>query len=171
MLLELTDIAPTGEAIGRYEGLVIFVPYALPGELVEVELVHRRRTYARARLLKVVRPSVERITPPCPYFGVCGGCEWQHVGIEIQRAYKTRAVREQLARIGKLPNAEVQPCLGSDQPYNYRNHTQFVISANAKPSYNVAGSQTVVEVDQCPIIDTSLNDLLRSHDADPAPIS
>ena len=164
MLLELTDIAPTGEAIGRHEGMVVFVPYALPGELVEVELVHRRRTFGRARLLKVVRPSADRIIPPCPYFGVCGGCEWQHTPIEVQRAYKTRAVKEQLTRIGRLPNVEVLPCLGVDQPYNYRNHTQFVISANGKPSYNVAGSATVIEIDECPIIDASLNDLLHVQD-------
>lgn len=170
MFLELTDIAPTGEAIGRHEGMVIFVPYALPGELVEVELVHRRRTFGRARLLKVVRPSADRISPPCPYFGVCGGCEWQHIPIEVQRTYKTRAVKEQFTRIGRLPNVEVQPCLGAAQPYNYRNHTQFVISANGKASYNVAGAATVIEVDECPIIDASLNDLLHAKDTETSAI-
>ena len=164
-------MAPTGEALGRHEGMVIFVPYALPGERVEVELVHRRRTFARARLLSVLRPSPDRVHPPCSYFGVCGGCEWQHATIEAQRAYKTRAVKEQLTRIGKLPDAEVQPCIGGDHPYGYRNHTQFVLSPSGKPGYYVAGSKNVVEVDECLIIDRSLNELLRSQGNEPAPIS
>jgi 23S rRNA (uracil1939-C5)-methyltransferase len=164
MQLELTEIAPTGEAIGRHEGMVIFVPCALPGELVEIELVHRRRTFARARLVKVIRPSMERITPPCPYFGLCGGCEWQHVGIAQQRAYKTQAVKEQFTRIARLSDVEVQPCLGTDQPYHYRNHTQVVVSPHERPGFNMAGTNNVVEIDACPITDDRLNDLLAAKD-------
>jgi 23S rRNA (uracil1939-C5)-methyltransferase len=169
MQLELTEIAPTGEAIGRHEGMVVFVPYALPGELVEVELVHRRRTFARARLVKVIRPSMERITPPCPYFGLCGGCEWQHVGIAQQRAYKTQAVKEQFTHIARLPDVEVQPCLGTDQPYHYRNHTQVVVSPHGRPGFNMAGTNKVVEIDACRISDARLNDLLVSQGAGKPP--
>ena len=168
MQLELTDIAPTGEAIGRHEGMVIFVPYSLPGELVEIELVHRRRSYARARLIKVLRPSPNRVVPACPYFGACGGCEWQHVDIETQRSFKTQAIKEQFKRIGKLPDVDVRPCLGADQPYHYRNHTQLIVSPQGHPGFNKAGTNQVVEIDACPITDDRLNDLLVPHAGSPS---
>jgi 23S rRNA (uracil1939-C5)-methyltransferase len=166
MIIELTDMAPTGEAIGRHDGLVIFVPYGLPGEQVEIEVVHQRRNFARGRLVQVLRPSDRRIAPPCPYFGphagACGGCEWQHADYAAQLEFKTRAVREQLVRIGRFAAPDVQPCLPSPRPYHYRNHTQLVLSPQGRPGYYMAGSHDVVEIEQCPIAAEPLNDLLRT---------
>ncbi|MFQ5886769.1 MAG: TRAM domain-containing protein, partial [Anaerolineae bacterium] len=96
--LQLTDIAHGGEALGRHEGKVIFVPYALPGEEVLVEIVQDKGRYARARLLEVVRPSPDRVEPRCPHFGTCGGCQWQHMAYEAQLRFKEGVLHDQLER-------------------------------------------------------------------------
>ena len=168
MVLELTDMAPTGEAIGRHEGMVIFVPLSMPGERVEVELVHRRRNYARARLLQVLRPAPERVQPPCPYFGRCGGCEWQHIELHAQRMFKTRAVKEQLSRIGKLPDVKVLDCLGTTHDYHYRNHIQLALTTQGKPGYHQGGTTSVIEITECPTADPKLNELLHPRQEQPA---
>ena len=160
MILELTDMAPTGEAIGRLDGMVVFVPYALPGETVEVEIVHRRRTFARGRVVGIVRSSSHRVQPPCPYFTVCGGCEWQHIEASQQLLYKSQAVKEQLSHIGKLPDCVVQPCMAGPLVYGYRNHTQLAFSPNGALGYRRAGSWQVVEISQCLLVDSHLNELI-----------
>jgi 23S rRNA (uracil1939-C5)-methyltransferase len=160
MEIELTDMAPTGEAIGRDEGMIIFVPLGLPGERVEVEVTHRRRNYARARLVRVLRAAPERVEPRCPYFGACGGCEWQHASVTAQLAFKTRAVREQFRRIGKFDDAPVLPCIPSPVEYGYRNHTQFVLSSRGRPGYYAASTKMVVEVEECPISNPAINQQL-----------
>jgi len=78
--VELTTMAHGGDALGRHEGKVLFVPYAIPGETVRAEIADDRGHYAFARLVEVLQPSAERTEPPCPYFGAgkCGGCQWQH---------------------------------------------------------------------------------------------
>jgi 23S rRNA (uracil1939-C5)-methyltransferase len=161
--LELTQLAPTGEAIGRHEGKVVFVPYTLPGERVEVELEHQRRSYARARLLRVVHPARERVTPPCPYFGRCGGCQWQHMTYAAQLAAKTRGVQEQFTRIGKFEAVTVQPCMGSPRDYGYRNHIQYVLSPRGHVGYYRSQSNAVIEIDHCAIADPVLNELVRGE--------
>lgn len=154
--LTLTGMAPTGEAIGRYEGMVVFVPYGLPGEQVRVRLTLRKRNFARGEILAVEQPSPARMSPPCPYFGRCGGCDWQHAAYAAQLEYKTAIVREQLARIGKLPDAEVRTCVPSPQPYQYRNHARLAVDQHARPGYRAAGSHAVVAVDECRILEPAL---------------
>jgi 23S rRNA (uracil1939-C5)-methyltransferase len=154
--LTLTGMAPTGEAIGRHAGMVVFVPYGLPGEQVRVRLTVRKRNFARGVILAVEQPSPARVSPPCPYFGRCGGCDWQHAAYAAQLEYKTGIVREQLARIGKLPDAEVRTCVPGPQPYQYRNHARLAVDQHARPGYRAAGSHAVVAVDECRILEPAL---------------
>lgn len=161
MRVALTEMSPSGEAVGRADGLVVFARYALPGEIADVTITHRRRSYARGVAGAIIRPSPVRVAPPCPHFGVCGGCEWQHADYNAQVSFKTRIVREQLARIGKLPHADVLPCLPCPRPYGYRNHTQVAMAADGAIGYREAGSQRVTPVRACPILDPSLEQLLR----------
>ena len=102
--LELDAMAYGGEAIGRHEGRAIFVPYAIPGEQVRVELTEDHGRYARARLIEIVRPSAVRVAPPCPFFGddKCGGCQWQHIDTNVQPRMKGLVTLDQLVRIGKF---------------------------------------------------------------------
>ena len=166
MILDLTNMAPTGEAIGRYEGLVVFVPFGLPDETVEAEVTHRRRNYAHARITRVLHPSPHRVTPPCPYFGICGGCEWQHIANAAQLSFKSQSVHEQLSRIGRLAGVNVLPCLPSPDIYGYRNHTQFVLSHNYRPGYYAGGSKTVLEVEDCLILAPALRESITVHNVD-----
>jgi 23S rRNA (uracil1939-C5)-methyltransferase len=162
MILELTSMSPTGEAIARHEGKVVFVPFGIPGEVVQAQINHSRRSYARAQLLQIIQPAPDRVTPPCAYFGACGGCEWQHIQYDAQLKFKTQAVIEQLVRIGKFHEPPVRACISSAYSYQYRNHTQFVISANGKPGYYIAASNQIIEVTDCPILQPGLNELLSA---------
>ena len=162
MQVELTEMAPSGEAVGRAGNLVVFVRYGLPGEIVEVEVTQRRKNYARGRVAQVIRASPNRVQPKCPHFGVCGGCEWQHAGYDAQVAFKTRIVSEQLTRIGKFVSPEVLPCLPSPKAYGYRNHSQIAFDPDGAPGYYLAGSRHVMPVVTCPILDEALEDLLQS---------
>ncbi|MCS6772715.1 MAG: class I SAM-dependent RNA methyltransferase [Anaerolineae bacterium] len=164
MRLTLDRIAPTGEAVGRAEsGLVVFVPFGLPGEEVEVRLVHRRRHFARARLLRVLRPSPDRVVPLCPHFANCGGCDWQHIAYDAQVRFKTEIVREQFARMGGIRDAPVRPCLPSPQPYGYRNRIQLVSAGEGRLGYRARHSHQVVPIAACPIAAPEINAWLRTH--------
>lgn len=160
MIIELKRMAPTGEAIGHHEGLILFVPFGLPGDLVEVEVTVRRTNYARARITRIIRPSPERIIPPCRYFGSCGGCEWQHIPYEQQLAYKAVAVREQFIKVGKFGEVEVQPCIGSPDRIHYRNHTQLVLSEDGRPGYYRASSHSLVEIEECLVVSPAINAMI-----------
>jgi 23S rRNA (uracil1939-C5)-methyltransferase len=125
--LDLESMAFGGEAIGRADGQVIFVPFAIPGEAVRVVQEKAKKGYSRTRLLEVLRSSPERVSPPCTYFGTCGGCQWQHVTYEAQLRFKREVVVEQLRRLGGFADAEryVRPTLGMVTPWEYRNHMRF----------------------------------------------
>ena len=163
----LTDMAQTGEAIGRVDGIVLFVPFGMPGDRAEVLVTERKRTFARGQLLRLVEPAPDRVTPPCPYFTICGGCEWQHMPYAEQVRLKETNVRTHLTRIGKVRDPHVRPCLPSPQPYGYRNHARLQWSATGALGYRAARSHEVVVVEQCPILEPALNaDLHRLTLAD-----
>src|SRR3954468_10709477 len=90
--LDLDAMAFGGEAIGRVDGQVVFVPYALPGERVRVATERAKKASTGTRLIEVLRPGPERVTPPCPHFGACGGCQYQHVNYPAQLRYKEGVV-------------------------------------------------------------------------------
>jgi tRNA/tmRNA/rRNA uracil-C5-methylase (TrmA/RlmC/RlmD family) len=156
IVLTMTGMAPGGEAVGRHEGLVVFVTGALPGETVRAAVTERRSTWARARLLDVLEAAPERTAPRCRHFGVCGGCDWQQIEDSAQVAFKTGIVREQLARLARLPHAEVRPCLPSPSSYGYRNSTRLAATADGRPGYRLRGSHTVFAVEECPILEPVL---------------
>src|SRR5271165_797312 len=109
--VEPTDLAYGGDAVGRYEGRVLFVPGGIPGERVRVEIVEERRGHARAELLEILRPAPERIEPAYPELMDCS-CHWQHIAYPAQLTWKAHIVRQLLVRIGKQPDAQVHPTIG-----------------------------------------------------------
>lgn len=158
--LDLQTATYGGESLGRLpDGRAVFVPYALPGERVRVQLTETRRSFARARLLEVLRPAPQRIAARCPHFGVCGGCHYQHLSYPDQCALKTSLVQDQLQRIGKLNAPPVQPILPATSPWNYRNSIQFHLDELGRLSYQQANSHQLVAIRECHLPQTAINDL------------
>jgi predicted RNA-binding protein with TRAM domain len=149
--IDLDGITHGGEAVGRLpDGKACFVPYAIPGERVRVEVVEERKRWARARVVEVVRPSPERVTAPCPYFGQdkCGGCQLQHLAPAAQPALKRRIVTEQLARIGRIVDPPVAETVVV-RPFGYRNRARFGVDAQGRLGYRRAQSHDLVPIDRC----------------------
>ncbi|MCR4408134.1 MAG: 23S rRNA (uracil(1939)-C(5))-methyltransferase RlmD [Anaerolineae bacterium] len=162
--LELTGIAHGGDALGRYEGQAIFVPYGIPDEKTSVEIIEDRGRWARARLVEVLRPSPHRVNPPCPYFGQCGGCQWQHMDYQAQLVYKRIIVSEQLHHLGGLEDFLVEPTLPSPDIWHYRNHAQFAPSPDGGLGFRSSRSRQVVPITECLLLHPLLSDLFSALD-------
>ena len=123
--LEIESAAYEGKSVGRADGLVIFVPFAVPGDRVLARVVKRRRKYAEARIEEVLRPSVDRVEPRCIYFRTCGGCRLQNVAYARQLEAKREQVTSLLERIGRFPDPPVAETLPAPSRYLYRNKMEF----------------------------------------------
>jgi 23S rRNA (uracil1939-C5)-methyltransferase len=158
--LTLTDLAFGGEAIGRLDGRVIFVPFGLPGETVLVELIEDKHDFGRARILEVLDPSPDRVTPPCPYYFECGGCSFQHAAYSAQLAFKRQVVVEQLRRIGHFPEPDdlVRPTIGMLSPWEYRNHVRFTVGRRfGELCFTRRGGRGLMRIDRCLISQPQIN--------------
>ena len=147
-IVELSDLAHGGEAVGRLDGKAVFVAGGIPGERVRVEITEDARRFSRARLVQVLDPSPDRVAPPCPYYGACGGCHLQHIHYERQLALKTEVVRTQLQRVAGIAEPHVLPMVGMAEPWGYRNQVQLHVRGNAV-GYQRPQSHAIVPVDRC----------------------
>ena len=123
----IEDMGNDGEGIGRADGMALFIKDAVIGDRVEAKIMKAKKHYAYARLERVLQPSPYRVEPPCPVARPCGGCQLQMLDYRQQLAYKQRKVENALRRIGGLEQVKVQPILGMEHPYRYRNKAQFPI--------------------------------------------
>ena len=126
--LDITDIAFGGRGLARLNGLAIFVDQAVPGDRGLVRIIKKRKNYAEARLVELLSASADRVKPPCPYSGYCGGCKWQFLNYEKQLEYKRRHVVESLRHIGAIEDVPVHQTLPAPRIYNYRNKMEFSCS-------------------------------------------
>ena len=124
----ITDIGSEGNAVARVNDMVLFVPGMIPGDVVDVRVVRKRRRYMEGVAVAVTNPSPDRIEPPCRHFGVCGGCRWQHLPYEKQLFYKEKQVKDNLIHIGHISIPEISPIIGSENEYFYRNKLEFTFS-------------------------------------------
>jgi 23S rRNA (uracil1939-C5)-methyltransferase len=159
-------MAHGGDAVGHHEGQAVFVPLGIAGETVRVEVVEERKQFLRARLLEVISPSAERVAPPCPYFGRCGGCHWQHIAYPAQLRFKRDTVQSLLERTGRQRQPRVLPVLGMDTPWHYRNHVQLQRDAAGNMGYYALKSHEVVPVEHCLIAHPLLDELWGALDID-----
>jgi 23S rRNA (uracil1939-C5)-methyltransferase len=148
--LRIEDIAFGGKGVARANGKAVFVPYTIEEETVSAEIVREKKQFAEAELFEVKQSSPDRVSPPCPYFGRCGGCAYQHIDYHHQLAIKWRQVRVALQRIGKLKDIPMRPIVPSPKQYAYRNR----ITVHAQD--NVIGffrrdSHQLIDVEYCPI--------------------
>ena len=170
LTLRLDTMTYGGAALGRVEGKAIFVTGGLPGEVVRVIVEEDRAHYARARLLEVIEPSPDRLAPRCPHFGFdatsCGGCHWQHIDYAAQLRFKTAIVREQLQRLGRIPDPPVRDIIPSPAQWQYRNHAQFHAAPDGALGFQAARSHRVVPIDECFAIAPPLQEWLHAQRQD-----
>ncbi|MBO5616206.1 MAG: 23S rRNA (uracil(1939)-C(5))-methyltransferase RlmD [Prevotella sp.] len=121
----ITDIAAEGKSLVRINDLVVFVPFCVPGDVVDLQIKRKKHSYAEAEVVRFVKYSDKRTEPMCEHFGVCGGCKWQNLPYEEQLAFKQKQVHDQLTRIGKIELPEFMPIKGSVKTSEYRNKLDF----------------------------------------------
>lgn len=124
----ITDVAAEGKAIAKVDNLVIFVPYVVPGDVVDLQIKRKKHSYAEAEAIAIKKYSELRAKPFCKHFGVCGGCKWQCLPYEEQLRFKQKQVWDNLTRIGKIELPEMMPILGSKHVAHYRNKLEFGFS-------------------------------------------
>lgn len=124
----ITDVAAEGKAIAKVDGMAVFVPNVVPGDVVDVQLTRKKHNYAEGRVVRFVSYSENRVEPFCEHFGICGGCKWQMLPYDLQLKYKQKQVADNLTRIGKVELPEISPILGAPKTTFYRNKLEFTFS-------------------------------------------
>jgi tRNA/tmRNA/rRNA uracil-C5-methylase (TrmA/RlmC/RlmD family) len=172
--LTIHDIAFGGEGVGRVDEFVVFVPFVVAGEMVEAEITEIKKNFARAKLLRVVAASPDRVEPPCVYFGKCGGCQYQHIAYEAQLRIKQKQIADLFERVGKISAEKIAPVIPCPAPYGYRNRIMIRSQWN-KPEQKlnigfVRGDCGLVEdIEECKISEPALNEQIQHVRAHPPP--
>ncbi len=126
--LEIIDAGAEGKAVAKHEGLTVFVPGVVPGDIVDVMVLKKKKSYAEARCTRIVKPSPFRIEPKCEHFGLCGGCKWQMLDYEKQLFYKQKQVTDNFQHLGHFEYPAPQPILASEKQYFYRNKLEYTFT-------------------------------------------
>ncbi len=153
--LRIEKLVYGGKGLGRVNGRIVFVPYVAPGDLVVAEETARKSGFSEAKVVRVLESSKYRVKPICPYFGRCGGCDWQHIDYEQQLNAKRLIVEENLQKIGKIRNPRIDEVVPSPSPWNYRNRAQVKVK-DGKVGFFGKNSHQLVEVDRCPLLKKDL---------------
>lgn len=172
--LQISDIAFGGEGVARVEEFVLFVPFVIVGETVEAQITEVKKNFARAKLVKVIQASPERVAAPCPYFGACGGCQYQHITYAEQLRIKHKQISDLFERVGKISRAVISPVVPCPQPYGYRNRIMIRSQWN-KPEQKLnigfirADCGLVEDITECKIAEPALSDQIKQVRANPPP--
>jgi 23S rRNA (uracil1939-C5)-methyltransferase len=165
-LLTIEKLVHGGKGLAHDGSLAVFLPRVLPGERVRVLLDLPRKGYAQGQLVDVVSPSADRITPPCPVYGRCGGCQLQHAAPHAQLELKRTILSETLARIGGLRDLSVPPLIPSPENFGYRSRARFALfrdgQGKAALAYHEEGSSRLVPITECLLLAPPLNRMLAS---------
>jgi len=172
--LPVDTLAFGGKGVARLDDFVVFVPGAVPGDVVRATITKAKKRYAEARVVELVTPSPDRVPPACPMFGRCGGCMWQDLAYCVQLDYKARQVRESLEHLGGLSDFEMRPAMGMGRPWRYRNRADFAVGmgeAGAIVGFRPPGRwDTVLPLSECHLLGsgmeavrTTVEDWLRGH--------
>jgi 23S rRNA (uracil1939-C5)-methyltransferase len=161
--LRIDSLAFGGSGIGRLDGKAIFVPLTAPGDRIRCRIVRDKGRWAEAEMVDILEPAPERITPPCPVFGICGGCQWQFLPYSGQAQWKERIYRDLLQRQAGVAPENILPIVAAPDPYAYRSRAQLKC-INTPQGFNLGyfrrGSHVVVGISACPLLPKGLNDLI-----------
>lgn len=158
--LQIEKLVYGGEGLARQEGRVVLTPFVLPGETVQAQLTRQKNDLWRGALTSITQPAPERVTPPCPYFGECGGCHLQQAGYSYQVQQKIAMLREVLRRVGRLDAPESIEAITAE-PLHYRNRSQFHFR-DGQLGYLAQGTHTLVPIDHCPISSPKINEVIKA---------
>ena len=159
--LKIEKIVPGGYGLAFAENLTVFVGLAAPGDQLKVRIHQLKGKTAFAEIVEIIEPSVNRIEPPCVYFGRCGGCDFQQLNYEAQLAAKVGIVKDCLTRIGKINYENEIRIIGSPKPFGYRARAQWHVNTRRKKiGYFQRKSHDVIDVVRCPIITSELQEVL-----------
>ncbi len=162
--IPITGLSHSGEGVGRFRNFTVFVPYAVPGDTIDVRIEEVHKNYARGELAFVRSPSPDRVQPRCGLFYECGGCQLQQVDYQAQLALKTKVVEDAVTRLGRLQGVEVKPCLGASDPWYYRNKVQFPVGLSEGRlvvGCYTRGTHDIVPADECYIQHQTNNRIMR----------
>jgi tRNA/tmRNA/rRNA uracil-C5-methylase (TrmA/RlmC/RlmD family) len=174
IILTIHDLAFGGEGVGRVDDFVVFIPFVITGETVEAEITEVKKNFARAKLLRVVTPAPERVTPECKYFGACGGCQYQHLDYAAQLRVKQKQIADLFERVGKISRAVVAPVIPCPVPYGYRNRIMIRSQWNGPAKKLEIGfirtdNKFVEDITECKIAEPALNEQILHVRAHPPP--
>lgn len=159
MKLKVEKFVYGGYGIGYIDGKSFLVPYVLPGEEVEVEVLKEKKSYSECQLRQVIEPSIYRQKPPCVYYQICGGCDIQHTPYDNQLRLKVEMFEEQLRRVGKV-QTHIEEILISQEPFGYRNRVQFKFDGVNFGFYRRDSNQTV-DIDRCMLLKEDINQIIK----------
>ena len=176
--ITITAVAAEGKALARVDDKVVFVPFVVPGDVVDLQVKRKKHSFMEAVAVKFHEYSNDRTTPRCQHFGVCGGCKWQCLKYEEQLRWKQQQVVDNLTRIGKIELPEISPILGSEKIYEYRNKLEFgfsnrrwmtedeirdgeqVITQHNALGFHITGAfDKILDIEQCHLMDNITNDI------------
>jgi len=166
--IKIASIAFGGSGVGtiadgELQGLKVFVPYTSVGDTVECEIISIEKNLAIASLIRITEPSFTRVEPPCPYFGICGGCELQHIAYQSQLEFKKQLILSTLERYRYPKNLiDVVKDIVPSEPFDYRMRAAFHISADGTIGFFAKGSRELIQIDQCLIVDPAINNYLAN---------
>ena len=158
----LDTIWEMGACSAWFENTHLSVFGGIPGEDVEVEIIRTTRQFVAARVVEIYESSPHRVAPPCPYFGPCTGCEWQHIDYTHQLTLKREIIAKSFADIPELANLKILDVIPSEQTYGYRNHARFTVGPQGKLGFINRTTRSFVAVDACRIMDPRINSTLQT---------
>jgi len=167
--VKIEDVAFGGDGVARVDDFVLFVPGCVDADEVDVEVVDIKKNYGKGRVIDVVNPSPFRALPPCPYYGLCGGCSMQHISYPHQLELKKRQIEEALKRIAGIDSVPVGPVIPSPEPWGWRGKAEFHVAGKEgkqrKAGMMATKSHQIVEIERCMIMEESINCKLKNFRA------
>jgi 23S rRNA (uracil1939-C5)-methyltransferase len=155
----IESVAFKGYGVARIDGKVVFVPYAVTGDEAWIEIVEEKKKYSMGRLVQIFKPSPWRVNPPCPYIGICGGCQWQHIKDSVQGELKKEILKDLLRRLGRLKEVPPISIFPSPQSFGYRIRTQLKVKGKILGYYQEK-SHRIVDIHKCLIAHPLINQML-----------
>ena len=164
LAIKIESIAFGGEGVGRIDNFVVFVPFAAPGDELEIEITQLKKKFVRGKILKIIKPSSTRVNPLCRYYENCGGCCYQHLKYEHQLKIKKKQVEEAFWKIGKMASPPVLEPIAAPKVYHYRGKAQYhaeAVSNGWKIGFLDISGGDLVDIERCEIMEETINEKMR----------